>query len=60
MKENDVKFILEKLGLQWADFIKFMRGQTISEGPSGAIYWQDDVKRFLCEQICGKQYDDFD
>lgn len=61
MKESDVKFIFEKLRLKWPDFIKFMRGQTLSEDKDGnTIYWLDDVKRFLCEQLCGKEYQDFD
>lgn len=61
MKESDVKFILEKLQIQWADFTQYMRGQTLSEDLEGnTIYWLDDVKRFLCQQLCDKEYQDFD
>lgn len=61
MLEYDVKYILAKLGLKWEDFILFMRGQTMSEdGEGNTVYWTEDVKRFLCEQLCEKQYDDFD
>lgn len=61
MKESDVKFILEKLRLDWETFILFMRGQTISEDIDGnPVFWVDDVRRFLCEQLCEKRYEDFD
>lgn len=61
MKESDVRYLLLILDLNWDTFLKYMRGQTLTEDTAGnRIYFPEDVKRFVCQQLCGHRYYDFD
>lgn len=50
MKEKEIKILLEKEGLIWSDFMKFMINQCVSSDElNNSIYASDDVFRFLNE-----------
>jgi hypothetical protein len=48
MIEAEVKALLDKHGLLWSDFMKWMIGKTMSSDKQGrTIYWTGDVQRFI-------------
>lgn len=61
MKESEVRYLLLLLDLNWDTFISYMRGQTLTEDAAGnRVFFPEDVKRFICQQLCGRIDYDFD
>lgn len=56
MMEPEVKELLRKNNLRWADFQRFMQGKSIAgirqdeRSVPRATYWVDDVKEFVQSQ----------
>lgn len=47
MTEQQVRQHINAYGLTWAQFKAFMVGQTVSSYNGQAIYWEEDVQRFV-------------
>ncbi len=51
MNEQEVKSELAKYDLAWNDFLEWMIGQTYSCDQGKAIYYYDDVERFILKKM---------